>query len=380
MFSLFDVWKVSKASVRFPHRMATADDSVANRSNEYTHQTSFLFPFDRGQTKVIFITDKSTLAPANLYTDVPSFRLSPSEKNQLKKFYDHYFSHAPENVFKQTFMLITDILYDADKNTLYLEVKRVKLILLFAMHNPKYFPKTCRLQKRATFMSPTVSIPMWTTDGRVPLMHEDPPAYIQAPACRALAHLESTLRSIDNQLNFPPSQDNLIIRIAKMTLQDQLVTDTHDFNQDRFSFSTPKLIGLSFTFNSGKPFGGVEFIMSTDVSCRHELLEQVIHENRAPKARPDTGPTYMAQTDSRDRAELMRQLLWTAPRPGIQATWLSALVATILAHNGGTIPQKIPGTRCHTIPLSWLSPGPRQPALLTAPDEELEEENHPFPQ
>lgn len=123
--NLMQIWKNSL----LPEQLKKQSDQVIEQQtlNDKFLQSSFSF---KKPPTVKIVGDCHTFTEINTYNELPHVELTEKERLNIEQAYDKI---IPKGGYDGDQMLVTDVVYDEEKNTVYLEVKQAKYSLLRAI-------------------------------------------------------------------------------------------------------------------------------------------------------------------------------------------------------------------------------------------------------
>ncbi|MCC5015891.1 MULTISPECIES: hypothetical protein [unclassified Legionella] len=366
MFDLIQLWKnisIESAPVPQPVTRSYAPDTKPGAINFDTNTAQSSFQFKKSPN-VVFVKSVKTLAPANLYDDLPAVTLTDEEETARLLVVEEQKKKNPKFYDGQQ-MVITGVVYDEVANTVYMEAKRVPYSFIVALSSKK-FPEQSELYKQSFFKTGVLA-PLVTTNGKTVLMQRVQLGLYSVPGGFLEAH------DVEKRLNFADGR-NLVVETAKSEVTEE-IAGIAGKKELRFDFSEPEITALSFRRTAGNPIGTVEFVAPVQAKCHSAYISEcVIPKNLAKDAREHSTNHAVIPLDSQDREALLTTLL---SGPGIlpgAVLHLPVVLSLASKENAGAmipLPRRIPNSGSIAWPLSIFSAKPEKPLPLIHQEEEV---------
>jgi hypothetical protein len=262
--------------------------------DDRTIQTTFLF--GEKSPEIIFIQDKETLKSVEQYSDLPAISLNEQEKaivNEVKLNIEKNGGYDGDQ------LLISDILYDDEKNAIYLKAVKVKYSLLRALS----LNKLTSIDKISLYKI-GVAIPQISKDENVVFMERKRDGFYYTVA----GFLEAK--------NEKQSLGNLVLDTAKEELEEELFSDIDNIERDKFLKSLIKqltLKGMSVRQTIGNSIKSIEFIVENQKNLDIDYLKYIIKNNQAKDRNEHTKDNLVVSLDSLNREITVNKLRTKKP-------------------------------------------------------------------
>lgn len=267
MLDLVSLWKateIQNSTEKQPARYYPSDTKqAAINFDKDTTQSSFEF---QDPPNVIFVKSAATLEPADFYDDLPEIMLTAEENDIRLRF-------VSEEVAKNTRfydgnqMVITEVIYDASTNVIYLEAKKVPYSFIVSLSNKK-FPKSSTLYQLTVFKTGVLA-PLIARNGTSLLLQRAALGLYSVPGGFLEAH------DSEKRLNFYDGK-NLVTETAVTELKEE-IAGIKGTDELRFGISKTQISAISFRKTGANPVGTVEFIAPSYADCQGSYLQQVLY-------------------------------------------------------------------------------------------------------
>lgn len=339
IIDLFEMWKgplIKKQASLVPEKIESYSDGVM--------ASTFDLPEN---VKIVFIADKKKFTPVFNYEELPEVRLTEEEQEIVHQTAEEIFKQKPPFNYDGDHILLSGVLYDTEKNTLFIEAKKAKYSLLTGLTRKK-FAKESPIWEQDLYGAGAV-VPLITKDGNTVLLQSNKFNNFLTVAGFVQAKEPST-KLMDESTGL-----SLIEQTAKEELMEELLADEDlqpRIDVDKFSVST-----VSFR----KPQGGrgfVEFFIGAELNCKLAQLERVIQTNVAPDHNEHSGKYVPIDLNSENRGDVYEK--WSKVSPGGRDLYPTTVrVASRLfnkSYYGDQTQQFMPVARIESFPISFFKP------------------------
>ncbi|MFA6303844.1 MAG: hypothetical protein WC627_12040 [Legionella sp.] len=325
-----------------------------------TNTVQSSFEFTEPPT-VIFVTNISSLEPADFYDDLPEVNLTKEEEEARLKVVEEQTIKNPR-FYDGKQMVLTSVVYNETTNTVYLAAKKVPYSFIVALSNKK-FPENSALYQMSFFKTGVLA-PLVSRNGISMLLQRAALGLYSVPG----GFLETN--DEERRLNFY-NGSNLVVETAITELKEEIV-GIKDTDKLRFEFSKPQITSVSFRKTGTNPIGTIEFVAPSYADCHSSYLQHVFLTNQAKDAREHTTQHELIPLDSQDRNILLSKLLTGANKLAGASLYLPVALSLTRLENQGrmmALPRAIPNSSSIAWPLSIFTAKPMK--SLSAPQSEV---------
>lgn len=339
--NLMQIWK----NILLPAQLQkqSKEVTVQRTLNDKFLQSSFSF---KKSPAVRIVGDCHTFTEINTYNELPHVELTEEESFAVKQVHDEIISKGG---YDGDQMLVTDVVYDEEKNTVYLEVKQARYSLLRAIALKK-LPEGSNLYDMDFYKTGVMS-PYITRD--------DNTVFVKREADGLYSAASGFLEPKGERKRLNPKTEDLVRYTAKKESVEEFLGD-EKYKDLRANFSIAQITGLSFR-KTKSGMGTVEFVAPMFVDCRREQLEEIIKNNRAKDSKEHTNEYAVVPLDSSARSQAMEFMASDTPGHFLYCPMLiESARLTNMNTRGDVLPKSVSSSRTSIIPTQYLTPHPHR--------------------
>jgi hypothetical protein len=342
--SLLNIWKGSMLEEQrslLPLVQRNFSDKVMQSSFEFSNNL-----------KMVFVTDKMTMAPIKHYHKLPEVTLT-REEQEIAYNISQDILRRP-NGYDGMHILVSDVIYDDVENILYIEAKRTTFSVLCGLNGK--FPKDSPIMQQDLY-GMGVLVPLLTNDGHTILLQSS--KFDKKNYTTVAGFVQPETRN--------SSLSHIVEKAANQELMEELLADSQLAPrievQNRLEVSC-----LSFRKPEGAR-GFIEFYLPAILKADCQRLIKVVQTNQAPDRYEHTGVVQAFNLEPRNRFYNYDQ--WSAQNPGGKDQYPIVVSQASRMYNrdyyGDNTQHVMPESRQKTYPVNFF-----KPQILIAPSEKQE--------
>lgn len=269
-----------------PEKSPIFDDTIAF--------SAFALP---PKAKIKFVKNMETLEPAVFYSDLQEVELTTEEEAIFQSARERIAKSPPPYNYDNDYMLVSNILYNHDNNTVFVEAKKAKFSLLSCLRGGK-FPKDSNIYKQNLYGTSAI-MPLITEDGYTVLMERTAFKNWSSPG-GALEPIGAQ-QTLSDSNNLSVVENTAIIEaIEELLGKDENATE---LSESRIPFiKMPECTHILFrTFKNPTILPYAEFIVPIELRGKKSDLEHVLQTNCAKDKRDHTQNYILVPLSSEKR-------------------------------------------------------------------------------
>jgi len=282
--TVFNLTKIWEQNISNNLKKKLKPEKERKNINDKIIQAGFKF---EKSPEIKIVKDLKTLKSVETYGNLPDISFT---KDEQKVINDIKVGIEKRGGYDGNQLLIKGMLYDDDKNTVYLEARRAKYSLLRAL-GLKKFDENSKLYQ-LTLYKTGVLIPQVSKDKDV--------VFVERARDKFYSMAGGFMEAKENK----QSLNGMALKTAKNELQEEFLSDIENKDRDTFlkQFAgNLDIKGVSVRQTVGG-IGTIEFVVENKIDLDTKYLKFIIENNKAKDKKEHSGNNFVVPLDSSKRA------------------------------------------------------------------------------